>query len=178
MSKRKRHSREGRPAARPTLAPPPAEPSQRPSSFLSRLLSSKSAGALLREKIMDFVNQPRFGNPQRPRPLLAATNAPPPPNQSVMQVAAPIKDAEGVIRGILVLMINPDAEFSRILSVARSGASGETFAFDAEGVRSSNVVVIEKGVLKQYVCDSYSARRLNLKPTGILGVMSLVFPCR
>ncbi|MBF8285666.1 MAG: hypothetical protein HW378_4581 [Anaerolineales bacterium] len=61
MSKRKRHSREGRPAARPTLAPPPAEPSQRPSSFLSRLLSSKSAGALLREKIMDFVYQPRFG---------------------------------------------------------------------------------------------------------------------
>jgi PmbA protein len=38
--------------------------------------------------------------------------------------------------------------------------------FDAEGVKSSSVVVIEKGVLKQYVCDSYAARRLNLKPTG------------
>lgn len=38
--------------------------------------------------------------------------------------------------------------------------------FDAEGVRSSNVTVVEKGVLKQYVCDSYAARRLNLKPTG------------
>jgi PmbA protein len=38
--------------------------------------------------------------------------------------------------------------------------------FDAEGVRSSNVVVVEKGVLKQYVCDSYAARRLNIKPTG------------
>lgn len=38
--------------------------------------------------------------------------------------------------------------------------------FDAEGVKSSNVVVVEKGVLKQYVCDSYSARRLKLKPTG------------
>src|SRR5688500_471036 len=38
--------------------------------------------------------------------------------------------------------------------------------FDAEGVRSSNVVVVEKGVLKQYVCDSYAARRLNLKPSG------------
>ena len=38
--------------------------------------------------------------------------------------------------------------------------------FDAEGVRSSNVVVVEKGVLKQYVCDSYAARRLSLKPTG------------
>ena len=38
--------------------------------------------------------------------------------------------------------------------------------FDAEGVKSSNVVVVEKGVLKQYVCDSYAARRLNVKPTG------------
>jgi PmbA protein len=38
--------------------------------------------------------------------------------------------------------------------------------FDAEGVRSSSVVVVEKGVLKQYVVDSYSGRRLNLKPTG------------
>lgn len=38
--------------------------------------------------------------------------------------------------------------------------------FDAEGVKSSSVVVVDKGVLKQYVCDSYAARRLNLKPTG------------
>jgi PmbA protein len=38
--------------------------------------------------------------------------------------------------------------------------------FDGEGVRSSAVTVVEGGVLKQYVCDSYAARRLNLKPTG------------
>lgn len=38
--------------------------------------------------------------------------------------------------------------------------------FDAEGVKSSQVMLVEKGVLKTYVCDSYSARRLNLKPTG------------
>lgn len=38
--------------------------------------------------------------------------------------------------------------------------------FDAEGVKSSNVTILENGVLKNYVCDSYSARRLNLKPTG------------
>jgi len=38
--------------------------------------------------------------------------------------------------------------------------------FDAEGVRSSKVVVVENGVLKQYVCDSYAARRLKLKPSG------------
>lgn len=38
--------------------------------------------------------------------------------------------------------------------------------FDAEGVKSSQVTLVEKGVLKTYVCDSYSARRLELKPTG------------
>jgi PmbA protein len=38
--------------------------------------------------------------------------------------------------------------------------------FDAEGVRSAPMTLIDKGVLKSYVCDAYSARRLNLKPTG------------
>jgi PmbA protein len=41
--------------------------------------------------------------------------------------------------------------------------------FDGEGVRSSRVTVVENGVLKQYICDSYSARRLNLKPSGNAG---------
>lgn len=38
--------------------------------------------------------------------------------------------------------------------------------FDGEGVKSSPVTLVDKGVLKTYVCDSYSARRLSLKPTG------------
>ena len=58
-------------------------------------------------------------------------------NFTVMQVAAPIKDGDGQTRGALALVINPDAEFTRILSVARSGQSGETFAFDADGIMIS-----------------------------------------
>lgn len=38
--------------------------------------------------------------------------------------------------------------------------------FDAEGVRSSRLALVENGVLKSYVCDAYSARRLGLRPTG------------
>ncbi len=38
--------------------------------------------------------------------------------------------------------------------------------FDAEGVKSSPFTVVDKGILQNYVCDSYSARRLNLTPTG------------
>lgn len=41
--------------------------------------------------------------------------------------------------------------------------------FDGEGVKSSAVTVIENGVLKTYVCDSYAARRLNAKVTGNAG---------
>jgi PmbA protein len=41
--------------------------------------------------------------------------------------------------------------------------------FDAEGVKSSQVTVIENGVLKTYVCDSYAARRLKAQVTGNAG---------
>ena len=38
--------------------------------------------------------------------------------------------------------------------------------FDSEGVKTSQITIVENGVLKNYICDSYSARRLKLKPTG------------
>jgi eukaryotic-like serine/threonine-protein kinase len=79
--------------------------------------------------------RPGFGPPFGGTPPTNATAAP--RSLTVMQVAAPLKDTNGVTRGALALMINPDAEFTRILSVARSGQSGETFAFDPEGVMLS-----------------------------------------
>jgi len=38
--------------------------------------------------------------------------------------------------------------------------------FDAEGVPTQRTMVIEKGVLKNFLCNTYAARKLNLKPTG------------
>jgi PmbA protein len=38
--------------------------------------------------------------------------------------------------------------------------------FDDEGVTSRRTVVIEKGVLKSYLLNSYTARKLDLKTTG------------
>ena len=55
-------------------------------------------------------------------------------DQTLMQVAAPIRDSRGETKGALSLVINPTNEFSRILSVARSGDSGETYAFDQTGL--------------------------------------------
>jgi serine/threonine protein kinase len=53
---------------------------------------------------------------------------------TLMQVAAPVRDDSSVVRGALALIINPDREFTRMLSVARSGQSGETYAFDQHGL--------------------------------------------
>jgi len=74
---------------------------------------------------------PRTGGP------LSTNVAAAPRALTVMQVAAPLKDTNDVTRGALALIINPDAEFTRILSVARSGQTGETFAFDPMGVMIS-----------------------------------------
>lgn len=38
--------------------------------------------------------------------------------------------------------------------------------FDGEGLATNRKNLVEKGVLKTYLLDSYSARRLGLKPTG------------
>ncbi len=53
---------------------------------------------------------------------------------TLMQIAAPITDDAGTVRGALSLIVDPDREFTRILSVARSGRSGETYAFDQRGL--------------------------------------------
>ena len=50
-----------------------------------------------------------------------------------MAVLAPIKQGDQVI-AVFALRIRPDVGFTRILSVARSGESGETYAFDAQGL--------------------------------------------
>ncbi len=99
--------------------------------------------------ITPFKPDPDFNRPGlRPGPGSTGTNQfrrfrrTPPPNaaggrrgdRTLMQVAAPVRDTNGVVRGALALVIDPDAEFSKILSVARSGDSGETYAFDQTGL--------------------------------------------
>jgi tRNA A-37 threonylcarbamoyl transferase component Bud32 len=55
-------------------------------------------------------------------------------NTTLMQVAAPVRNNDREVLGALALIIRPDQEFTRILSVARSGQSGETYAFDQTGL--------------------------------------------
>jgi hypothetical protein len=50
-----------------------------------------------------------------------------------MFVSAPIRDDSFQVVGVLALRIDPDKEFSRIMSLGRFGDTGETYAFDKSG---------------------------------------------
>ncbi|GAG17075.1 unnamed protein product [marine sediment metagenome] len=41
-----------------------------------------------------------------------------------------------------------------------------TRPFDAEGVPCQKTLVLDKGILKNYLCNTYAARKLKLKSTG------------
>lgn len=41
-----------------------------------------------------------------------------------------------------------------------------TRPFDAEGVPSQKTLVVDKGILKNYLCNTYAARKLKLRSTG------------
>ena len=51
-----------------------------------------------------------------------------------MFALAPIRSAGGVVLGVLGLRLSPEQEFTQILSVARPGESGETYAFARDGL--------------------------------------------
>ncbi len=55
-----------------------------------------------------------------------------------MFVAAPIKASNGTVVAALGLRIRPEKDFTQILSVARIGNSGETYAFDRNGTMLSD----------------------------------------
>jgi hypothetical protein len=55
-----------------------------------------------------------------------------------MVVAAPVRDLAGDVGGVLLRRIRPEKDFTRILSVARVGNGGDTYAFDEQGVMLSN----------------------------------------
>jgi hypothetical protein len=51
-----------------------------------------------------------------------------------MFVVAPVRGSDDEVVAIIGFRIRPEVDFTRILSVARAGESGETYAFDKQGV--------------------------------------------
>ena len=58
-------------------------------------------------------------------------------NVPTMLVGAPIRSDQNEVIGALVLRIRPEDDFTEILTVARAGESGETYAFDESGLMLS-----------------------------------------
>jgi serine/threonine protein kinase len=82
---------------------------------------------------------------------------------TLMQVAAPVRDVKGVVRAALALAINPETEFSRILSVAQRGESGETYAFDQTGLMISRSRFDAELKKQGLLAASNSSSALNLR---------------
>lgn len=60
------------------------------------------------------------------------------PGVPTMFAAAPFRDQENRVFGVLAFRLRPERDFTRILNVASFGKSGETYAFDNTGLMLSN----------------------------------------
>jgi hypothetical protein len=78
-----------------------------------------------------------FVIPSRERKFVAAIESS--PTDPTVAVAAPVEGAQGTIVASLCFGFDVDDEFTRILSIAQLGATGETYAFDEEAVLLSDV---------------------------------------
>lgn len=58
--------------------------------------------------------------------------------EPTMYVAAPLRDINFEVVGTLAFQIRPEEKFTEILQIARIGESGETYAFDQNGLMVSN----------------------------------------
>lgn len=77
-----------------------------------------------------------------------------------MYVCAPIRDSEFQVVGALALRIRPEREFTRILQLGRIGASGETYAFNKQGLMVSNSRFDEELILLGLLPDVEGAKSI------------------
>jgi eukaryotic-like serine/threonine-protein kinase len=87
----------------------------------------------------EFLNKTFAGQPTVSRPfasprLLADEHGALRTGLPMMYVAAPIRNEHNEIFAVLGLRMRPESEFTEILGIARAGESGETFAFDRNGL--------------------------------------------
>jgi PmbA protein len=69
------------------------------------------------------------------------------------------------VAGENITVIDDGAMVSREESGAPIGGFG-TRPFDGEGLPTRRTVLVERGILKNYVMNTYTARKLNMKSTG------------
>ena len=107
-----------------------------------RIIASQSAELLLKKSLpgySEFLPKVLSGTPTVSHPfskVIMAADATGSVSAAtpVMYSAAPVRDSTGKIIAALGLCLQPEIDFTRILSVARGGTSGETYAFNREGL--------------------------------------------
>jgi tRNA A-37 threonylcarbamoyl transferase component Bud32 len=77
-----------------------------------------------------FLNKALDGQLAASRPFARRLDLSQPVEGPTMFVAAPVKSMNGAVMAVLSLRMRPEKEFSSIFSVARSGETGESYAFD------------------------------------------------
>ena len=115
----------------------------RPDGFALSLSTERQMIARVNLSEMPSVQRSLQGASAMSRPLLprdfvigleeVTTDLPP-----RMYSSAPVYDRRGNVAAALVFTSLPEADFSRILQIARVGESGETYAFDDAGRMLSN----------------------------------------
>jgi hypothetical protein len=90
-------------------------------------------------------------------------------DRAVLMTAAPVLNENGTIIAALVFTIEPDKDFTSILSVARMGKSGDTYAFDQNGFLLSDSRFEEqlKGIgLIANIPDARSILNVQIRDPG------------
>ena len=88
---------------------------------------------------------------------------------TLMGIAAPIAGSDQYPQATLLLFIPPEQDFTRILSIARMGESGDTYAFDANIRMLSDTRHLESLKAAGIVPDTSTARavlRVELRDPG------------
>jgi hypothetical protein len=110
-----------------------------PSGQMVASINDASAGKRLSGYTAEFFGRVLHGQalvslPFRSGLLLPDENGELKAGLPTMIAAAPLLDDDDKPAAVLALRIRPQAEFTKILQVARSGKSGETFVFDEHGL--------------------------------------------
>jgi hypothetical protein len=108
--------------------------------------------------------------PYRSTLMLLDENGEPRANLPTMLVGTPIRDPKGEIIAGLGLRIRPDDSFTKILQTARYGKSGETYAFDKDGLMLSQSRFDDDLKAKRIIPDSpdgQSILNLELRDPGV-----------
>ncbi|PAY15309.1 serine/threonine protein kinase [Rhodopirellula sp. SM50] len=77
-----------------------------------------------------------------------------------MYVCAPVRDESFQVVGVLALQIAPEREFTQILQKGQVGESGETYAFNADGLMVSNSRFDEDAILLGLLPDTDDSRSM------------------